>query len=46
MTGVLALKQSLAQEHVLGWTSSYSYYSKESKTEVDTFGANFEWTIA
>src|SRR5271156_6653913 len=25
MTGVLALKQTLAQEHVLGWTSSYSW---------------------
>src|SRR5580704_13654427 len=25
MTGVLALKQTLAQEHELGWTSSYSW---------------------
>src|ERR1700683_2301654 len=24
-TGVLALKQTLAQEHVLGWASSYSW---------------------
>jgi hypothetical protein len=39
MTGVLTLKQSLAQERVLGWTSSFSLGFKR---EVDTFGMNFE----